>query len=148
VAGTPGVTPSACGCGGGKDGTPSQPQKVFALGTLSFDYGSRSRRIYFANAMKNALYPGGAGLPNIDDPGNLYKYLTRRAPVPYTILEGEQFPSRAEVDSFQWILQIDETPIYAIHPLGLNQAHPRRRFSPIETKKLEIPRRRAVFHEW
>jgi hypothetical protein len=182
------VTPSACACAGGKPSGP--PQKVFALGKLGFDYGSRSRRLWFANAMRDAfsalfeltdrslaslkaeevpdtvlsklsalkdkefrrkefleelakildrdelerfraqilnnaaLSEGRGSYPNVDDPRNLFNYLTLRAsrpggePVPYTILDGQQFEARAQVTAFQWILTIDETPVYAIAPMG------------------------------
>jgi cyanobactin maturation PatA/PatG family protease len=112
-----GVNPSGCSCGGSEKPGPSQ-QIVFALGKLSFDYGTRARRLYFANAMKNALSPGSPAAPNIDDPNILFQYLTRRGRANYTILEGYQFTSRAEVDTFTWVLQIDDTPIYAISPIG------------------------------
>src|SRR5262249_41502078 len=71
------ITPSACACGG-KQGADAY-QKVFVLGKLSFDYGTRSRRLYFANAMRAAAGGSAAGQPNIDDPANLYNYLTRTA---------------------------------------------------------------------
>jgi cyanobactin maturation PatA/PatG family protease len=120
------VTPSACACGGGNGGgKPSGgPQKLYVLGKLGFDYGSRSRRLWYANAMRDALAEGRGPYPNVDDPRNLFNYLTRRAsrpsgePVPYTILEGQQFEARAQVTGFYWILIIDETPIYAIAPRG------------------------------
>src|SRR5262249_49983921 len=40
-----GLTPSECGCGGAGNKAGDSPQKVYALGKLSFDYGTRSRRI-------------------------------------------------------------------------------------------------------
>jgi cyanobactin maturation PatA/PatG family protease len=113
------VSPSACGCGAQNGG--ASLQKVFALGKLSFDYGSRSRRTYFAQAMKKAFSfdPEGPRVPDVDDPQNLYNYLTRRSESgDYTILEGRQFNARAEVSAFYWVLHVDETPIYAIVPTG------------------------------
>jgi len=118
------VAPSDCGCGGKKNG--GSQQKVFALGKLSFDYGTRSRRVYFANKMTDArlidAHNNTIQNPNIDDAANLYQYLTQRprlSPEPhYTILNGPQFTQRTDVTAIQWILTIDETPIYAIAPAG------------------------------
>jgi cyanobactin maturation PatA/PatG family protease len=115
------VAPSACGCGGtcgGKGASP--PQKVFVLGRLSFDYGTRSRRLWFGQSMRNTLNAGQGPLPNVDDPETLFNYLTKRAAegVNYTILEGQQFLSRANVTAFHWVLTIDDTPVYAIAPTG------------------------------
>lgn len=135
------VSPSDCGCGGKK--TTGEPQKVYALGRLGFDYGTRQRREYFRNRI------GG----DPDDEANLYRYLLRR-PLPrdpklanprerfrafdddgnplfdadglplyyklpyYRILNGPQFTNRADVTALTWILRIDETPVYAIAPAG------------------------------
>ncbi len=112
-----GVAPSACGCGGSR--TP--PQKAYALGRLSFDYGSLARRAFFLKEFQDSH------LNNIDDPEQLTQYLIRRNideqghPLkidPYTILNGNKFVNRAKVTSLIWTLTIDETPVYAIEPSG------------------------------
>jgi cyanobactin maturation PatA/PatG family protease len=113
------VVPAACSCGGscgGKGASP--PQKVFVLGRLSFDYGTRSRRMWFAQSMRKTLKNGQGPLPGVDDARTLFNYLTQRAPVKYTILDGDQFQNRANVAAFHWVLTIDETPVYAIAPTG------------------------------
>jgi len=139
------VMPSDCGCGGKKSGPALQ--KVYAIGKLGFDYGTRQRREYFRNRI------GG----DPDNEANLYNYLTDRPPLqvidkkghpvvegkqpvfttrqgasdlrldpnavdlrlPHCkILNGPQFANRADVTALTWILKIDETPIYAISPMG------------------------------
>jgi len=120
-ASTAAIGPSACSCGGTCGGqSASSPQKVFVLARLSFDYGTRSRRLWFGQDMRNTLNKGQGGLPNVDDPETLFKYLTQRAAagVNYTILEGRQFQTRANVSAFHWVLTIDDTPVYAIAPTG------------------------------
>jgi cyanobactin maturation PatA/PatG family protease len=119
TASTQAVGPSTCGCGGTCGGkTPSTPQKVFVLGNLSFDYSTRSRRLWFAQDMRNRLNDGKGPLPNVDDPQTLVEYLTKRDPINYTILDGQQFQSRANIPAFHWVLTIDDTPVYAIAPSG------------------------------
>lgn len=106
------ILPSDCGCGGAKKAGTSF-QKVFAIGKLSFDYGTRQRRDYFAKRIGNP-----------DDPVALYNHLiTRPMPIDgaipqYTILNGPQFANRQDITAFTWILHIDETPVYAINPMG------------------------------
>jgi cysteine desulfurase family protein len=106
------VTPAGCGCG--SPANTGGMQKVYAIGKLSFDYGTRQRRDYFRNAM------GG----DPDNDANLYKYLTAR-PVAvgqdmpqYLILNGPRFANRTDVTALIWILKINDTPIYAISPQG------------------------------
>ncbi|QDT54111.1 Intracellular serine protease [Caulifigura coniformis] len=132
------VMPSDCGCGGKKTSAPSF-QKVYAIGKLSFDYGTRQRREYFANriggdpenhtnlfnyltarpvTVDDAGTPiqafDATGRPILNDAGNpLYLGLPH-----YTILNGPQFANRTDVTALTWILKIDETPIYAINPMG------------------------------
>jgi Subtilase family/PatG Domain len=117
------VMPSACGCGAKT--APAEPQKVFALGKLHFDYGTRSRRIYFGEAFRKMENPQSSSIPNIDDPSLLHKYLTRTTATaknpdgdPYNLLNGPQRQNRAQVTALYWTLQLDETPIYAIIPSG------------------------------
>lgn len=102
------VMPSACGCGGNG----GSPTLVYALGKLSFDYGTRSRRSYFVNAFRNEKQ----SLTNIDSPADLIFYLTAKVPSPYTILSGERFANRTDVASLIWTLSIDDSPVYAIMP--------------------------------
>ncbi|MFN9420214.1 MAG: aminotransferase class V-fold PLP-dependent enzyme [Pirellula sp.] len=139
------VLPAGCGCGGSKD---APLEKVYAIGKLSFDYGTRQRREYFRNAI------GG----DPDNPANLYMHLTGRPllfdsngelvkdpetgrlevafndqhqprldksghPFYYSmphspILNGPQFANRSDVSSLTWVLMINETPVYAISPAG------------------------------
>jgi cyanobactin maturation PatA/PatG family protease len=92
------VAPSDCGCGG-KGSKP--PQLVFALGKLSFDYGTRQRRDYFYNDMKKVF----GGSPSIDDTETLLKYL------------GNNQGNFKYLTSIIWTLKLDETIIYAIKPM-------------------------------
>jgi hypothetical protein len=114
----PAVLPSDCGCGGGAKPNANGPQKVFAIGKLSYDFGTRSRREYFRNAVRSA--PLNIGVPNVDSAEDMYRYLTHRPSVAgdYTILNGPVFGARTDVTSLIWILEIDETPVYAIAPRG------------------------------
>lgn len=115
-----GLLPADCGCGGkcgGASKTPSALQKVFALGRLSFDYGTRARRQYFLNEMRKTLGPEFRG---VDDAATLYNYLTRvdKPERRYTILDEHRFTSRAEVTAINWVLLLNDTPVYTIVPLG------------------------------
>jgi cyanobactin maturation PatA/PatG family protease len=77
---------------------PSQsqsPQKVFALGTVGFDYGTAARRDSIVQHMGES--------PNPYDPQQLLNYL-------------ENYPWEAA--SVLWTLNLDTTPIYAIQPQG------------------------------
>jgi cyanobactin maturation PatA/PatG family protease len=101
------LLPSDCGCGGKK--SPSSLQKVYVIGKLGFDYGTRQRREYFRNRLQ--------GDP--DNDANLVRYLMARPEGPtYNILNGPVFTNRADITSLIWILKIDETPVYAISPTG------------------------------
>ncbi len=136
------VLPSDCGCGGKK--TAQEPQKVYALGRLGFDYGTRQKREYFRNQFlrnglggdpdnETALYEYLVGRPVTLDAANnpIRAFDTEGRPildgngVPlyhqlpyYKILNGPQFRNRADVTSLIWILRIDETPVYALAPAG------------------------------
>jgi cyanobactin maturation PatA/PatG family protease len=117
---TSAVSPADCGCGGKCGGAGKAPpvlQKVFALGRLSFDYGTRARRQYFLNEMRKTL---GNEFRGVDDPVTLYNYLTRvdKPERRYTILDEHRFTSRAEVTALNWVLNMNDTPVYAIVPLG------------------------------
>jgi hypothetical protein len=103
------LMPSACGCGG-KSGP---AQLVYALGKLSFDYGTRARRAYFSNAFFQALK-----IPaSIDSPSDLLRYLAQAGvDKPQIILNGPRFANRSDITSIIWTLSIDDTPVYAIVP--------------------------------
>lgn len=77
-----------CGCQGG-----NSTKLVYALGTIGVDFGSESRRDSFAQAM--------GGIP--EDMKALLAYL-------------DENPEEAE--RLTWTLNLDETPIYAIVPVG------------------------------
>lgn len=83
------VHPAACStCG--------QKSIVYALGTLGYDFGSEARRDSFIQSMEGDW-------PNPDDPEQLLTHF-------------ENHPEYAE--SLIWALEIEGTPVYAIHPKG------------------------------
>jgi cyanobactin maturation PatA/PatG family protease len=102
LAQIPAVTPSSssisvapsegCSCGGG-----GNMQLVYALGELDYDFGSEARLDYFAQS----LFPGNPtrAIPKT----NFLTYLSEN---PW------------EAQSFNWVLKLDVTPIYAIVPSG------------------------------
>lgn len=100
------VQPAGCGCGGGNGAT---LQKVYAIGKLTYDFGTRQRMDYFSSQ-----------LGQISD-ANLFSWVTGQdTPHNYSILEqkGKQFPSRADLSYITWVLQVDATPVYALAPVG------------------------------
>jgi len=85
------ASPAAgCGCGGGKK------SYVFALGTISFDFGTEARRDSFRQLMPYTKegYP-----PNPYDVVQLCDYLDK---------------NHAESTKLTWTLNLDATPIYAL----------------------------------
>lgn len=83
-----------CSCGGG--GEPQKPQLVYALGKLGYDFGSEARRDSLTQAMTT-------------DAGNALvaaQFLSHLEAHPY------------DASSVIWTLNLDATPIYAIHPMG------------------------------
>jgi len=88
------VTPSegCSSCGGGES-----MQLVYALGELDFDFGTEARLDYFAQS----IFPSNPtrAIPKTD----FLNYLSNN---PW------------EAQSFNWILKLDATPIYAIVPSG------------------------------
>lgn len=87
------VTPSeGCGCGGG-----GSIQLVYALGQLDYDFGTEARLDYFAQ--------------------NVYPSNPTRA-IARTDFLGYLSQNPWEAQSFNWILKLDATPIYAIMPSG------------------------------
>jgi cyanobactin maturation PatA/PatG family protease len=77
-----------CGAAGG-------PSLVFALGTLSIDFGTEARRDSFKQAMGDSSSP--------EDLQQLLAYLQDH---PY------------EADRLTWVLSVNLTPVYAIMPVG------------------------------
>lgn len=88
------VTPSegCSSCGGG-----GSMQLVYALGELDFDFGTEARLDYFAQS----IFPSNPtrAIPKTD----FLNYLSNN---PW------------EAQSFNWVLKLDATPIYAIVPSG------------------------------
>lgn len=82
------IQPSQCGC--------RQKSLVYALGILSYDFGSEARRDAFIQSMEGKW-------PNPDDPEHLLTHL-------------EKNPEYAE--SLIWTLEIEDTTVYAIRPMG------------------------------
>ncbi len=86
------VHPSeGCGCG---DGGSPQPQLVYALGQLDWDFGSEARRDALAQAMQPA---------SVYDPTAVLDFLEARP----------EFES-----SLTWVLKNEGFPIYALQPHG------------------------------
>ncbi len=86
------VTLSDCSCNSKKKKR-AAPQKVYALGTLSVDFGQRGNRNSLMQTTNNGL--------NSDA-----EILAMLGKKPY------------EAESMIWILKMDEVPIYAIYPTG------------------------------
>lgn len=86
-----------CGCGGAKSGgaAPKKPQLVYALGTLGYDFGSEARRNSLGQSMQGDATPlsPAAFLAHLDD-------------------------NPWDAASVIWTLNLDATPIYAVHPAG------------------------------
>lgn len=86
-----------CGCGGAKSGgaPPKKPQLVYALGTLGYDFGSEARRDSLGQSMQGDASPlsPAAFLAHLDD-------------------------NPWDASSVIWTLNLDATPIYAVHPAG------------------------------
>jgi cyanobactin maturation PatA/PatG family protease len=97
----------SCGGGGGDNGGPekNRPPLVYALGTLSYDFGTQARFDSIASEM--AITSGGAGavgpIPASIDTGSLLDHLAANPHV---------------AESITWTLNLDATPIYAIRPDG------------------------------
>ena len=95
----PAVVPSECGCRRPTAGT-SSGQLVFALGQLSYDFGTEARMDYFIQQMGSAA-----------DIMNPVKMATR---LQATKEGGDGHTDEAE--ALIWTLCIDDTPVYAIEP--------------------------------
>jgi len=101
AAGQAGIKPS-CGCGPAGAGDVSQAQLVYALGMLSYDFGTQAR--YDSLSIEMGVAPPGIGpiVPAIDTL-TLVNHLRANPPVASSII---------------WTLVVDATPIYAIRPCG------------------------------
>ncbi len=85
-----------CGCGGkGKSGA-QKPALVYALGKLGYDFGTEARRDSIIQAMD----------PSANNPVLPDQWLRYLADHSY------------DAASVIWTLNLDATPIYAIHPMG------------------------------
>lgn len=96
------ITPSECAaCSGG-----GQPQLVYALGDLGYDFGTQARRDSIQQAM-------GLTRPPLQE--ELLQYFSGEA------VEGNPFsgnPHPWDAHAIIWTLSLDATPIYAIAPSG------------------------------
>ena len=101
AAGQAGLKPS-CGCGPGGAGDLSQAQLVYALGTLSYDFGTQARYDSLSTEMGVAL-PGIGPIVPVTDTLTLVNHLRANPHVASSII---------------WTLVVDSTPIYAIRPCG------------------------------
>jgi hypothetical protein len=116
---SPSVTPS-CGCGGGASApaqrelvgsgaapsmadAPEAEGLVYALGNVSYDFGSEARRDSFKQLMPPVEVGGNVVPPNPYDARQMVAYLGERT---------------YEARSVIWTLNIELTPVYAIEPTG------------------------------
>jgi hypothetical protein len=112
------VTPSDCKCGGGSTGKcqcggggsggggGERPPLVYALGTLSYDFGTQAR--FDSIAAEIGVVEGAATIPVGPIPASfdtaaLLDHLTANPHV---------------AEAITWTLNLDATPIYAIRPDG------------------------------
>lgn len=94
------VAPSDCGCRRAAPSAVASGQLVFALGQLSYDFGTEARMDYFIQQM------GGAA-----DIMNPVKMATRLQ----SVKEGGEGHTD-EAEALIWTLNIDDTPVYALEP--------------------------------
>lgn len=104
-----------CACGGTSERiSPQAPhlaassagamqQKVYALGTLGYDFGTEARRDTFKQLMPHVDIRGISVPANPYDPRQMVDYLTNNI---------------GESRSLIWTLNIELTPVYAIEPVG------------------------------
>lgn len=86
-----------CGCGGAKSSAAeNRPQLVYALGQIGFDFGTESRRDSVAQFMRGK---------SPTDAKALIKHLASP--------EGGE-----DIERLIWTVVLDNTPIYAIQPVG------------------------------
>lgn len=89
-----------CGCAGG-----GQMRLVYALGDLSYDFGTQARRDSIQQAMMSSSPP---------DQKELLAYFAGEPP--YVKPNGDPDPHPWDAQSIIWTLNLDATPIYAIAP--------------------------------
>jgi cyanobactin maturation PatA/PatG family protease len=92
-----GITPScgenkSCGCNSAKK---QAPQNVYTIGTLSYTFQSMARQNAFDQAMGDKK--------SVNDVHDVVAFLKKN-------------PAKAE--DILWIIKLDETPIYVVHPIG------------------------------
>ncbi|WMX14698.1 PatA/PatG family cyanobactin maturation protease [Aureispira sp. CCB-E] len=92
-----GITPScgenkSCGCNSGKS---KAIENVYTIGTLSYTFQSTSRQNAFDQAMGDRK--------SINNAKDVISFLKKN-------------PEKSE--DLLWIVKLDETPIYAVHPVG------------------------------
>ncbi len=127
VVGPTGVSPAGgCGCGGPTDSSNAAPavsasssmlsgvspsmadapegqNMVYALGNLSYDFGTEARRDSFKQLMPPVEINGEIVPPNPYDARQLVSYLS---------------DSLSEARALTWTLNIELTPVYALEPTG------------------------------
>jgi len=127
VVGPTGVSPAGgCGCGGPTDSSNAEPavsasssmlsgvspsmadapegqNMVYALGNLSYDFGTEARRDSFKQLMPPVEINGEIVPPNPYDARQLVSYLS---------------DSLSEARALTWTLNIELTPVYALEPTG------------------------------
>jgi hypothetical protein len=110
------IVPSDCGCGcggkakaacncAGRDAAPSEPQLVYAIGTLNWDFGTATREDSFRQAMSDPSLTLGRPQPSPRSVDDLVKFLKTDVNASYA-------------QALMWTLNLDATPIYAIQPAG------------------------------
>ncbi len=82
---------------------PASKKLVYALGTIGYDFGTESRRDTFKQLMPPVEVEGTTVPANPYDPGQTSAYLARN-------------PSEAR--SLIWTLHQEQTPVYALKPVG------------------------------
>jgi cyanobactin maturation PatA/PatG family protease len=97
-----------CSCGGGgggEGGADNRPPLVYALGTLSYDFGTQAR--FDSLAAEMTVTPGGPAavgpIPASIDTASLLEHLAANPHV---------------AESITWTVNLDATPMYAIRPDG------------------------------
>lgn len=114
----------SCGGGGGASSEKERPPLVYALGTLSYDFGTQAR--FDSIAAEIVPSDGGSApvgpIPASIDTDSLLKHL-------------EANPETAE--SIIWTLNLDATPIYAIRPDGAFAAQTYARLRKFLTEQVD-----------
>ncbi|MDA3021818.1 MAG: PatA/PatG family cyanobactin maturation protease [Actinomycetota bacterium] len=111
---------SECGCGGASSAPATEPaatlavspsmadapegqNMVYALGNLSYDFGTEARRDSFKQLMPPVEINGDVVPPNPYDARQLVSYLGQNS---------------SEARAVTWTLNIELTPVYALEPTG------------------------------